>query len=163
MGKSGAQPRGPAPKPTKMKILHGTDRADRRAKNEMDPKVAELLPKPPVYFDECAKKIWAKATRTLKDLDMLVEVDYELLQSYCYQLSLVERCATELQKPSEGLLIEFTNKAGATNYVANPYIKIYNDALKVSQSLAGQFGFTPSARSRISAPTKGEGDGFDNF
>lgn len=152
MGKAGANPRGPAPTPTRLKVLRGTDRADRKAPNEMKPKTASLLPKPPDYFDDVAKKIWQKVTRNLRDLKMLCEVDYELLSAYCFQLSIIERTAKELAKPS-GLLIKFKNKAGATNLIPHPHVKIYNDALSQANRLAAQFGFSPSSRTRISAPS----------
>lgn len=162
MGKSGVNPRGPAPTPTALKLLRGTDRADRKSPNEPKVKTISILPKAPAYYDEVAKRVWLKTTRSLRDLNMLVDVDYELLEAFCFQTSLLERCAKEIAKKNN-LLVGFTNKAGATNYVPNPLIKIYNDALSNVNRLAGQFGFSPSARTRISAPTKETGDGFDDF
>ncbi len=162
MGKAGTNPRGPAPTPTALKVLRGTDRADRKAPNEVKFEAPSIIPKAPAYFDKPAKDVWLKTTRTLQDLKMLAEVDYEMLAAFCFQTSIMERCAKKLAKPN-GLIVVFTNKYGAKNSVANPLIKIYNDALSNVNRLAQQFGFSPSARTRITAPTKEDGDGFDSY
>jgi P27 family predicted phage terminase small subunit len=162
MGKSSGLPAGRPRTPSKMKVLRGTDRADRMLANEMDPKTAVLLPSPPAYLDSVAKKVWEKTTRALKELDMLVEVDYELLAAYCFNYAIIEKCSKEISKPG-GMHIKYKNKAGATNLTAHPNIKIYNDALGNLNRLAAQFGFTPSSRTRISGPKKDEAEAFDNF
>lgn len=150
--KNGLNKRGPAPKPTKMKIVQGTYRADRSAKDELDFDTVKLLPDPPDYFDAKAREVWIKTTRNLQSSKVLTDVDLDLLASYCHQVSMVEMCAKKIK--STTLLVKFKNKAGAVNEVPNPLIKIYNDALSNCNRLAQQFGLTPSARTRISVPQK---------
>ena len=50
---------------------------------------------------------------------------------------------------SEGELIEYINKAGATNLVENPKIKIKNKYFEIVNKLSKELCLTPSSRSNF--------------
>ena len=50
---------------------------------------------------------------------------------------------------NEPLVVEYTNKGGETNSVANPYIKIQNQYMQMLMKISEKYGLDPSSRSKI--------------
>lgn len=140
--------RGPAKKPTKLKVFK---RPSRQVQNEMEVPEMETMPAAPDYFDADAVKIWETSVKRLKDLGMLHDVDIPLLETYCLQCSILNKSARALKK--EGLLVLITTKSGSYE-IPSPHIKIYNTANTQIQKIAAHFGFSPSTRASISVPEK---------
>lgn len=141
--------RGPPPKPSKQKMLEGTYRKDRAAKNEIAP-----LPGTPVrpsWLDARARREWDRVVPQLAALGVLSDVDQALLADYCAAQGLAQKAQEQLNR--QGLVI--TVPGGAKQ--KNPLIKIAQEARAQARLLAAEFGLSPSSRSRISAPDKDEG------
>jgi P27 family predicted phage terminase small subunit len=153
----------PTPLPSNVKKLRGTYRKDRAAVNEMTPETMQQVPLPPATLAKKAQEVWFKAAMELQKLHMLHAVDLELLAAYCHQVSIMDEAMFFINK--HGKVMKLRNKVNAEYYQKNPWINIYNEALTYANRLAQQFGFTPSARSRISAPVveKKEKDPWDEF
>lgn len=140
--------RGPAKKPTKLKVFK---RPSREVANEMTVPELNDLPTAPDYFEADAVKIWDISIKRLKDLGMLHDVDIPLLETYCLQCSMLNKSARALKK--DGLLTTITTKSGEYE-IPSPHIKIYNTANTQIQKIAAHFGFSPSTRASISVPEK---------
>lgn len=99
----------------------------------------DQLNKPPRWLrDKIAKKEWKRLVEQFKQLSIISNLDLNNLGAYCNSYSSYIEVTTELQNSS--LTIKYTNKAGATNIIENPLIKIqikYSDEMKKYSSLLG--------------------------
>lgn len=169
---------GRPPLPTAIKKLQGTDRADRGVKNEMIPSTLEYAPSPPSALTRDGKKVWASVCSELVRLNMLHRVDLELLGAYCNEMALYWEASRAIKKEgaviryskTESLAIEVKDgKVGDIKKVdngypmQNPWVQVRNTALKNSRELANQFGFTPSARARLSVAPPEDTDPLDEI
>ncbi len=132
-----------------MKIAEGTYRDDRATANEMMPSTLEHAPSAPKDLSKLAKKEWKSVCTELIALGMLHRVDLSLLASYCNEMDDYWEAVRMIKK--EGSVVTIQTKNGSYK-MQSPWVAIKNTALKNAQGLAGQFGFTPAARSRISSP-----------
>ena len=88
--------------------------------------------------DLTAKKEWKRLNKELEEISVICNLDYNNLGAYCNAYSFYVQATKELDK--EPLITEFTNKAGATNFIENPLIRIqlkYSDEMKKFASLLG--------------------------
>jgi len=74
--------RGARPKPTALKVLQGTDRADRR--NEHEPHLKAAVPECPAHLSDEAKLEWERTSKLLSDVGLLAAIDRAALASYCH-------------------------------------------------------------------------------
>ncbi len=133
-------------KPTQLKILQGTNRADRAKRNE--PKPAPLMPAQPPGLDEFGLEAWRRLAPILCRLGLLTEADGEAFWALCQTWSQLRKALLELN---------------GMNPRDDDYRKV---ALTVEKArtdfrlMAIEFGLTPASRSRIDLPEIGdEGDG----
>lgn len=56
---------------------------------------------------------------------------------------------TEFDESGEGLIVEHTNKAGATNYEQNPTIRLINDLNRDALAYWRDLGLTPAGLRKI--------------
>jgi P27 family predicted phage terminase small subunit len=148
-------------KPTALKKLEGTYRKDRAVVNEMMPSNLEYAPSPPTFLNREAKKEWKSVCEELIELKMLHRVDLGLLAAYCSEMANYIHAVKELRKGSE--VHTLTRDDGSVYSMPSPWISIKNSYLKNAQAIASQFGFTPSARTKINGSRKGEKDPFDEM
>ncbi len=156
-------PAGRPKKPTQLKKLEGTAREDRLLKNEMMPSKICHVPSAPTWMSKDAKKEWKATCADMIELDMLYRVDLGLLAAYCVEMSNYINAVKELQKPGEGFVIDIVRSDGSKYPMLNYWNTVKNQSLKNALSIATQFGFTPSARTRISATPKDEEDAFEKL
>lgn len=137
-------------KPTVMKILEGTYRADRAVPNEPKPEVVTIPPPMPDGLNEIGQKEWAKMTLELSKLGLLTTIDTSALAAYCNEMGNYWEC--EFQR-REVIVREDTDegKEAAALFYKN-YFDMAQKHLKAATSIAIQFGFTPASRTRISVP-----------
>jgi P27 family predicted phage terminase small subunit len=143
--------RGPRSKPSELKILEGTYRPDRAAKNEPKPKAPNEMPNPPTYFDAVARNEWIRIGPELMKLGLLTVADMAAFVTYCLSYSRLV-AATKSLKKAKTMFHEYTNKAGATNFVARPEIIVIQKESMVIKAFCAEFGMTPAARTRMEAP-----------
>ena len=138
--------RGPAPKPTAIKRIAGTYRPDRSAANEPQPEIPERTPSVPSHLSEAARAEWYRVAKELHGLGLLTRIDVTALAAYC------ETFATwveALDKCREmGLIVKSPNGFP----IQNPYLSVASQAEKRMRQWLGEFGMTPSSRSRVSVP-----------
>jgi len=146
--------RGPAPKPTNLRILHG-DRKDRINMNEPMPR--RVLPEPPIDMTDDAREVWIYTIQELKPMQIATSADRDALAAYCEAVSLHRR-ATRLLAQSEILI-----KGQKGNVVRNPAVQMQRDAASTMKAYAAEFGLTPRARSEFSTQNYGDGDDLDSL
>lgn len=148
-------------KPTALKALEGTLRADRMVPNEMMPALLESVPSAPEYLNDRAKAEWYSVCSDLLDLGMLHRVDLALLSMYCQEVDNYLTANERLQ--SEGFTITFERNDGSEYSMPSPWVSIKNKSLDNALKIASQFGFTPSARTRISTNPSKSRDPFEDM
>ncbi|GAB3327849.1 phage terminase small subunit P27 family [Larkinella ripae] len=148
-------------KPTEIKKLQGTARADRTLGNEMQP-TSVSLPQAPDWLSEFAKEEWYVVTSELEALGMLTKVDLFMLSNYCQQCGIIRQANEQMQNDPDWSDLVIATPNGALQ--PNPLLGIINKASDIVLKIAGQFGFTPSARTRIGVQKKiEEEDPFEAF
>ncbi len=139
--------RGPPPKPTKLKKLEGTYRKDRAAGGGEEMAPAPGTPIRPKWLDAEAKREWDRVVPQLAELGVLADIDGSMLADYCAAHALAVKAAAQYQR--EGLMLR--TPFGPQKH---PMIKVAQEARGQARLLAGEFGLSPSARSRVKLKEK---------
>ena len=93
--------------------------------------------------------------------DKYRESDDELIKLYCETHAMYKKMLKEIRK--NGLMIEHTNKAGATNLVKNPLAIEATKTAQVLNSLLKSLGLTAAQRKRAVNEDDPEEDDFDRY
>jgi P27 family predicted phage terminase small subunit len=134
--------RGPAPKPTGLRLLHG-DRKDRI--NTDEPIPDRGLPECPDGVSDEVREVWDYTVRQIDIMGMASRADRDALRAFC-EAVVTHRRACALLAKSDVLV---KSVLGAP--VRNPAVQVQRDAAQTLVRLAQQFGLTPAARSEIRA------------
>jgi P27 family predicted phage terminase small subunit len=151
--------RGPAPKPTRAKVLQGTFRKDRANPSEWKPPVG--APEMPAILEGEAADEWRRRVPPLVKAGIISENDGAAMAAYC--LAWAQLVWAESEIKAVGGKRVFVTKSGYLQQL--PQVGIANSAREQVVKYAREFGFTPSARTKVSA-TGGEqksGDGWDDL
>ncbi|MGP6090072.1 phage terminase small subunit P27 family [Antarctobacter jejuensis] len=147
--------RGRKPKPSGLKLVTGTERADRA--NPDEPRPQSDCPEPPDHLKAEARAEWDRVCGQLCALGILSQIDRAALAAYCQAYgrwvqaeSAVDQMAHR-DAVTHGLMI----RTQGGNAIQNPLVGTANKAMADMMRYAAEFGMTPSARTRIRA----EGDG----
>ncbi|QHV99212.1 phage terminase small subunit P27 family [Spirosoma endbachense] len=141
-------PPGRPAKPTAVKVLEGTYRPDRALSNEVQPDLLAQIPEPPEGLGEWGVREWHVVCRWLHDTGNLAATDLSLIAAYCNEVS--NYWEYDAQVKSKGAVVAIKNKDGLVVRVQkNPFTALRKDSLDAALKLATQFGFTPSARTRL--------------
>ena len=135
--------RGPAPKPTALRLLEGTARAD-RMRNE--PKPTIRAPRCPSWLSPVAKREWKRLAKTLVKLGILSDLDRAVFASYCQSWAKWKQAEEAIQK--YGLVIRTK-----TGYVMqSPVVSIAKQERKAMLEAGSELGLSPASRTRINVP-----------
>jgi len=133
--------RGPAPKPTQLRLLHG----DRPARtNQDEPTPAAGRPECPADATDEVRQVWDYTLSQLIIMGVATPADRDALRCYCEAVVTHRRASAILAKSQ--VLVPGAIKG---TVVQNPAVRIQRDAASTVRAFAGEFGFTPSARSEI--------------
>lgn len=132
--------RGPAPKPTNLRLLHG-DRKDRINTDEPQPR--DGVPQCPPECSDEVRAIWDYTVVELAAMRLATPADRDALVAYC-EAVVTHRRASEVMAKSSVLI-----RGLHGGLVRNPAVQIQRDAAMVMRAFAQEFGLTPSARSQI--------------
>lgn len=133
--------RGPTPKPTALRLLHGEKNKDRINTDEPIPR--DALPVCPDTADPQVRAVWDYTMRELAAMKIVAAADRDALLCYC-EAVVNHRKASALLAKSEVLI-----KGIHGNPVRNPALAVQRDAAELIRRYAQEFGLTPSGRSRI--------------
>lgn len=142
--------RGPAPRPTTLKLLHGERHKDRINPDEPAPR--PTLPELPDDAPDAVRAVWDDTLRELDAMNLAFAADGPALRCYCEAVVVHRRASVEVAE--HPLLI----KGGMGGLVRNPALQVQRDAAATIRAFAQEFGLTPSARSSIRAGKAGDGE-----
>ena len=130
--------RGPAPKPTKLKLLHGETRPSRIG--PPDPQPRETAPEAPGWLAVEARAVWDRTVAELKAMGLACAADTDALVVYCN--AVVNHARAQQILDRSGVVI----KGVDGGIVRNPANAVANHNAAVIARFAREFGLTPSAR-----------------
>lgn len=142
--------RGPAPKPTRLKILSGETRPS--VINYAEPIPAGGALTPPPDMREEARVIWERVVDALGSTGVLTSADRDVLRLYAEAFARYLQAEEMLNKT--GPLLK--GRDGA--YVKNPLHQVVRDNADAVKKYARELGLTPAARVGL----KGDIDGQAN-
>lgn len=143
--------RGPARKPTALKVLHGETRPSRLHPDQPVPRAE--LPTAPTYLSAAAKRIWKHTAAELEYMGLLTGADQEALAMYCTAVALHAQAVREVNR--DGVLVD---GAVPGTRVKHPALQVIRDQATLAKGYAQQFGLTPAARASLTIGKK-EDDG----
>ena len=142
--------RGPAPKPTALRVLHG-DRADRV--NAAEPRPADLDIEPPDWLSPEAVEVWDRLAGDLTTKGVLTAWDTEAYACWCDAVVRRRKAAAVLAEDGEVIELPVYNKNGELaghRLAKSPWTLVLREADAQVQRYGARFGLTPSDRSQLS-------------
>jgi P27 family predicted phage terminase small subunit len=133
---------GASRKPTAMKILEGTFRADRSVPDEPQPEKLLIPPPMPESLNEYGKRHWESCSLEMVKIGLLTVIDIDQFAAYCNEMGAYWFAEEKRKSALEAL--EYTE--------INRWFNFAQKHLKAGRDLAVQFGLTPASRSRINVP-----------
>lgn len=149
---------GPKPTPTPLRLLKGGRVAE--DSKEPTPQVPDELPDPPAWLDNYAQEEWRRVMPDLWATGVYASIDEQMLCGYCKAYSRWRRAEEDLAKMADldpvthGAMLK-TDKGNA---IQNPLVGVASTSLKLMYSIAAEFGFTPSARTRLQGAQRDPGN-----
>lgn len=152
--------RGPAPKPTNLRVLHG-DRSDRINSAEPKPSTTDVVP--PAWLSEAGLAVWEQYAPELLRTGVLTAWDVEAFAAWCDAVVRRARAVQALEDEGDILELPVYDKNGKQSGVRlgrNPWAMVLRDADAVTARIGARFGMTPSDRSQlqIGGPQRAPGD-----
>ncbi|MCS7484667.1 phage terminase small subunit P27 family [Umezawaea endophytica] len=138
--------RGPAAKPTQLRVLHG-DRTDRINDTEPIPPTQDIACQD--WASDGAREIWARLGPGLEQRGVLTSWDADAFLVLCEALNRY-RNATALVNGS-ALLVQ-----GGSGLMKNPALQVQAEAERTFLTYAARFGLTPSDRQAIKVEVGGD-------
>ncbi len=132
--------RGPAPKPTALRVIEGNP--GKRPLNLREPKPRPIAPSCPTWLSQEAKREWKRVAPELERLGLLTGLDRSALAAYCIAWS-------HLHKAEKGM---------QARGVISPYFTVVQRSAETVRKFCSEFGLTPSSRGRMVTPEMGDGE-----
>lgn len=157
--------RGPAPKPTALKVLQGNPGRRPLTQNEPKPRVQRL--RCPLWLDPEAQQEWRRLSPELRRLGLLTFVDLAVFAAYCQAYSRWRQAERALSE--HGLVMEIGGKEDEEGKRTGAYLQqrpevsIAQKYHQLMVAAGAKLGLDPSSRSRISVPEPKAEDPFDEF
>lgn len=129
--------------PTAIKVLRGNP--GKRPLNVKEAKPLDKIPPCPSHLNAEGKREWKRIVKKLRDCGLFTYVDKAMLATYCQAWGRWVEAEKEVNK--HGAIVKTVNG----NLIQNPYLSVANRAMKQLQTLAREFGMSPSSRSNIKA------------
>jgi len=145
-------------KPVDLQLVDGNknkmtkEEIDKRKKAEEAINFKSDKVKPPTWLSDDAKKVFRKLVKEYEHNEMLVNVDVHALAMFSDAYINYIQCCEIIDK--EGLMIEQTNKAGATNSVPHPLLTKKKQLFEQLNKIMGEFGLSPSSRAKLAIPSQ---------
>ncbi|WP_329545555.1 phage terminase small subunit P27 family [Streptomyces sp. NBC_01356] len=155
--------RGPAGKPTALRVLHG-DRKDRINTDEPQPDAGEILP--PDWLSEVALEVWEQFAGDLEAKRVLTAWDTEAFANWCDAVARRRDAAQHVEEEGAVVDLDVFNKNGeltGSRRAKNPWLLALDAADAQVQRYGARFGLTPSDRAQLKIPNQGEGKGAERL
>jgi P27 family predicted phage terminase small subunit len=134
----------PTPKkPSFLKVVQGTARADRTNTDEPQPEIA--IPSAPKHLSKEARAEWDRIAPILESMGLIALSDRSSLAMYCQAWGDHVKAENMIRK--KGMVIETPN--GSVQ--VSPWFSISKNSKLVAHKFLVEFGLTPASRSKVSA------------
>jgi P27 family predicted phage terminase small subunit len=134
--------RGPAPKPTQLRLLHGDEE---RTINRNEPQPAPGPPDTPVDLDDTSRAVWDYIVAELDAMGLATRPDRDQLFAYCEAVALHAKAVRMVH--TAGPLIK--DKDGYVRL--NPAVRVQHQSARTILLYAREFGLTPASRVHLTA------------
>ena len=132
--------RGPAPKPTQLRLLHG-DKPSRI--NTAEPRPRDVPPQRPAWLSPLAAEEWDRIAPDLARMGTAKAVDGTALAAYCEAVARF-RAAGDILAQTQVLVVDRDDRPRV-----NPAVRVARDASADMRMWARELGLTPSARAPL--------------
>jgi P27 family predicted phage terminase small subunit len=136
---------GTRPKATRLKLLSGNPGKRPLNEREPQPTLVASLPKPPRHLSPAGREEWLRVGSLLLRTRVLTEADLTALSAYATVYG--RWMSAELEIKRKGILVPAAPRSKFR--VQNPMLSVANKAFQQMSQLLGEFGLTPSSRTRI--------------
>lgn len=148
---------GRKPLPTAAKQLRGNP--GKRPINKAEPKPHVGAPEMPAGLCAAAQVEWARIVPELLAMKVLTTDNGAALAAYCQAFARWLQAEAEIDKNGITFVSMFVTKAGdlvSGDIKKNPAVTVSSDCVKIMGKFLGEFGMTPSSRSRLQVAAQGE-------
>jgi len=135
-------------KPTSLKLVTGTDRADRRNGNEPEPQLLEDLT-PPAHLAARSAVVWNELAPMLRRIQLLTEADVIAFEMLCDAVA-DYRLARETRGDD---MVTYSHKG---SQMLDQWLVAQQACGKRAETLMGRFGMDPVSRSRVMVTPQGD-------
>lgn len=132
---------GPPPQPLELKLLRGNPGKRSLPKHTVTPTAGADCPR---ELSPAARAEWRRLQPELERLGLLTQIDRAAMASYCEAWSDFRWSVQRIRRSGR------TIEAGNGTLIPHPAIVIKRQAMELIRKFASEFGFTPSARARLS-------------
>lgn len=150
--------RGRKPKPSRLHELNGDPgKRHRSREGEPRPEALEKAPRPPHHLNRRAAGVWRRIVPELISMRLISAIDGASLAAYCSAVATYQEADERLKTD------KWTTSTARGGSRPSPLFKIRDEALKLVNKFAGEFGLTPSTRSRVVGASSPKQSAFANF
>lgn len=150
--------RGPAAKPTALKVIEGVKPSRVNTAEPVAGTGADLdFRVPPGGMSARAVVVWERVVPHLQAMGLAKEVDQDMLVAYCEAVAVHQQATEELR--GQPLMVP----GARGGEVRNPLLVVQRDAAAQIRMLAREFGLSPSARSDLTSDRKAAPGGAARF
>lgn len=147
--------------PDSVKKARGTDQPCRMSGDEVFELVSQDC-KAPAYLDKEAKKIFKALSERLIMQRLLSPLDLEQLAIYSLNYSRILKAEKMIREEGEVVLIK-DEDGNLLRQEENVWLKVQKDAMKMTNMIGTQFGFSPLSRVKLASLVKSDGAQKDDF
>ena len=141
-------------KPHAQKVLEDSRWKD----TDSEPDINPAIPTCPPHLSTEARREWKRIAPLLKNAGLLTLIDRAALAAYCQLWS--RWSSAENNILTNGVIIP----APSGYPIVNPALSIANSSMKLMVKFLGEFGMSPSSRTRVSIAGEQEaGNSFDDL
>ena len=110
-------------------------------------------------FGSLAKKCWKITVGLIAEMELISQTDWRALEEYCRHYQRWKRLVTLVEDNGESLT--YTDASHNERRCRNPDFSALLDTEKQMAKFETEYGFTPSARARLSIPGNKREDPLD--
>lgn len=116
----------------------------------------------PSYLDKEAKKVFKSIAERMLMNKLLSTLDFEQLEIYAINYARCVKAEKMIKEEGEVVLIK-DEDGNLLRQEENVWIKIQKDAIKIVNTIGGQFGMSPVSRVKLASLLKGKKEQKDDF
>lgn len=128
-------------KPTALKLVAGTERADRRNGAEPEPELLNDLA-PPSHLSDRSAAVWRDVAPMLRRLQVLTVADVIALEMLCDAVADYRLARSELGD-------DFVSMSAKGSEMISQWLVAKQMSSKRAEAFMGKFGMDPASRSRV--------------